>query len=140
MRTDRRKLPDSVRTHFATLGYSYQNEEHPEFGGIVIYLQKGDGEQEAAYYISKPSTIELVTSDELRNALDYLSDIPLRHAVTTSQFSHGFHELAAEYLITLWEPQTEYVEIEQPLSGNALGKRQPLQNNGTLAASAGRTE
>jgi hypothetical protein len=140
MRTDHRKLPDNVRIHFAGLGYSYQEEKHPEFGGIVIYLQRGDGEQEAAYYISKPSTIELVTSDELRNVLDYLRGTPLRHAVTTSPFSSGFHKLAAEHGITLWEPQTEYVEIAQPLSGHARGKRQPFHTGGSLATNAGRTE
>ena len=118
MNNDRRKLPDSVRAHLIGLGYRYLGEEHPDSGGIVIYLQREAGEEEAAYYISKPSTIELVTSDELRQILDLLEQegVRLQHVVTGSPFSAGSHKLAGESGITLWEMRARYVEAARPIA------------------------
>lgn len=113
MRTDPPNLPDSVRTHFDGLGYRYLYKQYPDFGGIVIYLQRKGSEQEAAYYISKPSIIELVTSDELGQVLDFFeeSNTRLQHVVTTSPFSSGSLKLATEAGMTLWELQYRYVEV-----------------------------
>ena len=106
------QLPDNVHTHFAGLGYRQFQMEAPDFGGVLLYFRNEGSEPEAAYYISKPSAIELVTSDELRHALDFLegSDIPLRYVVTTSPFSAGSHKLAGENRITLKELQPEIIE------------------------------
>ena len=125
MKTNDFYLPDSIRTHFAGLGYHYLDERYPDFGGIVIYLQRQDGEQEAAYYISKPSTIELFTSDELRQLLDFLEEggIRLQHVVTTAPVSAGSRKLAAETGVILWELQYRYVEIARPIINESRVKR-----------------
>ena len=140
MKTDRLNLPDNLRTHLAGMGYRQFQEEYPDFGGIILYARKGGGELEAAYYISKPSSIELVTSDELRLVLDFLeeSGIPLRHVVTSSPVSAGSRKLAEENGIGLWELQTRYVEIAQPISDHTRRKRQTFRLGWPFATGTGR--
>ena len=117
MRTNCIQLPEGVRRHFANRGYHCLDEQQPEFGGIVLFLQRERGGQEAAFYISKPSAIELVTSDELSHVLDFLEtrDIPLRHVVTDSPLSAASEKLTEKNRIKVWEPQTRYVEVVRPI-------------------------
>ena len=128
MKTNGLNLPDDVREYFTSRGYRQLQVEYPDFGGIIIYLPGEGIGQEAAYYISKPSTIELVTSDELRRVLDLLegSGIPLRHAIATSPFSAGSRKLAAENGISLAPLQSQYAETAQSFD-NSRAERRPLR-------------
>jgi hypothetical protein len=128
MRTDRPYMPDTVRDHFTSRGYSLLREEHPDFGGIIFYLQREGGNPEVAYYISKPSAIELVTTDELRRILDFLEErcIQLRHFVTASALSPATSELVWKNEIRLWELQSRCVEIPRRVVEHARIKRLKL--------------
>jgi hypothetical protein len=113
MKTNGLNVPDLVRERFARLGYSSLQEEYPDFGGIILYLRTNGSQPEAAYYLEKRSTFEVVSSDELRNALEFSagSGIPLRYAVTNSDFTPGAYKLAAEAKITTWPLKTQQSEI-----------------------------
>ena len=106
MRTNNTHFLDRVRQEFERQGYHHIRKEYPYFGGVILYLCTSANRVDGAYFIPKSSTLELVTSDELRLALDYVAEIgvPLRHAVSTSQFSAGTRKLAEEAGITLWSP------------------------------------
>jgi hypothetical protein len=96
------RLPDGVREYFAKRGYHCLNEQYPNFGGIILSLRTDTGRQEAACYFAKPSLFHVVSSDELRRALEFLEDSgpQLRYAVTNSRFSFGADKLASEEGIT----------------------------------------
>jgi len=86
------------------MGYRCLNEQYPNFDGIIIYLGSDGGPQEIACYFAKPSRFYVVSSDELRRALEFLeeSGLPLHYAVTNSRFSYGADKLAsAEGVIPL---------------------------------------
>jgi hypothetical protein len=106
MRTNNTHFLDRVRQAFERREYHRIRKEYPYFGGAILYLCTKSNRVDGAYFIAKPSTLELVTSDELRLALDYLAGrgVPLRHAVSISQFSAGTHKLAEEAGIELWSP------------------------------------
>ena len=113
MKTNDLNVPDCVRERFASLGYSSFQEEYPHFGGIILYLRTNGSRPEAAYYLEKPSTFEKVFSYELRLALNFLegNGIPLRYAVTNSDFTPGAYKLAAEAKIIVWPVKTQQIEI-----------------------------
>jgi hypothetical protein len=125
MKTNSLNLPDNVREYFVSRGYRQVQVEYPDFGGILLYLRKVGVEPQAAYYISKPSTIELVTSDELQRVLDLLEDygIQLGHAFSTSPFSEASHQFAEEHEINLVPLQTHCAETA-PSLGDVHGERQ----------------
>ena len=99
-------LPDSVRERFTTLGYRCLDEKHPGFGGIILFLHAQGGHEEAAYYIAKRSTFELVSSDELRRALEFVEERGswLHYVVTASKLSPGASQLAIQAGISLLPP------------------------------------
>jgi hypothetical protein len=98
MKTNGRNGLNCVREYFARRGYRHFEEEYPDFGGMIVTLHKNGGRGEVAYYFGKPSIFEMVTTDELRYALECFerSGIPLRYAVTTSRFSPAAYKLADE--------------------------------------------
>ena len=113
MKTNGHSVPDCVRERFARMGYSSFQEEYPHFGGIILYLRTNGSRPEAAYYLEKPSTFVKVFSYELRLALDFLegNGVPLRYAVTNSDFTPGAYKLAAESKIITWPVKTLQIEI-----------------------------
>jgi hypothetical protein len=116
MKPNRPIVPDCVRQYFIQqLSYCYLGEELPEFGGIIIYLRTKGGCEHAAYYLPKRSQFDLVFSDELRLALDFLggTDIPLRFAVTNSDFTQGAHLLADREGIDLLGPGEGYTTFSR---------------------------
>lgn len=140
MKTNRPDLPDSVREYLVTRGYRQFQIEYPDFGGIILYLRTEGVGQEAAYYISKPSTIELVTSEELRRVPDLLegSGIPLRYAFSTSPFSPGSRKLAAELGISLPELDYRRGEITQHDNDHARAKRRTFRLGWPFVTGPGR--
>jgi hypothetical protein len=128
MKSNQRNVPDTVREYLFKRGYRQFQVEYPDFGGMILYLPREGGKPEAAYYISRPSTTELVTSDELRRVLDFLegSGIALHHALTTSRFSEGSRTLATKYGINLKEQLTPCVEILQPVEEDTHITRKPF--------------
>ena len=142
MKTSHPNLPDSVREYLGTRGYRQFQIEYPDFGGIILYLRTEGVGQEAAYYISKPSTIELVTSEELRRILDLLegSGIPLRYAFSTSPFSEASRELGKKHGISLRELEYRCSEITQPDSDHARAKRRTFRLGWPFANGTGQAK
>lgn len=95
MKINGSNLPDSVRAYFTRRGYHLLREEPAPFGGIILYLRSARGAEAVAYYLTKRPSLEIVSSDELRRALNFVRP-RLRYVVTTSRFSAGAYQLAAE--------------------------------------------
>ena len=130
-------MPNELREHFRELGYAILNELYPDFGGVLIYMQRESSQRKAAYYISKPSAIEFVTSDELRRVLDFLegSDILLRYVLTTSPLSPASRKLVWKNEINLWELQPPSVDVPSSID-DASTEKQSFNQGVSLATDA----